>query len=48
MRISIPGKGEKLSATLKFKDSIIMLHLLLRGRVSSVHLSSAVSLGGLV
>lgn len=48
MPISIAGKGEKLSATLKFKDSIIVLHLLLQGQVSSVHLSSAVSLGGLV
>lgn len=48
MLISVSGKGEKLSAIPKFKDSIIMLHLLLQDQVSSVHLSSAVSLGGLV
>ena len=46
MHVSAFSKGE-LSAIRKFKDRIIMLHLLLQDQVSFVHLSSAASLGGL-
>lgn len=48
MCILVSGKSEKLSSVSKFKDSITVLHLLLQDQVSSVHLSSAVSLSGLM